>query len=414
MNQSKSNYWICCQIGAREHYAIPRALHQTKQLASLITDAWISPTSPINQLPKYVLTNLRERYHSDLDQASIQSFTNSLIQLEITQRFLKQTGWEKIIARNNWFQHKTVKVLRKLSLELANFRYPPIIFSYSYAALGIFRYAKSQGWQTILGQIDPGITHEKIVIQECSKYSSYQTAWKLAPSYYWEKWHQECSLADRIIVNSTWSSQALQEVGIDREKINIIPLAYQISKQINNFQRKYPLQFSNHRPLRVLFLGNVVLNKGIIHLLEAAKLLKDQPIEFLIVGLVGVTKPVSEEYNQVKWIGAVPRSMTASYYQQADVFIFPTLSDGFGLTQLEAQAWKLPIIASRNCGEVVVDGVNGCLLSEVSGVAIAQALKFCLNNPWQLEAFAKKSTDTSCFSLPQLQQSLQALPYAVV
>src|SRR6267142_1119174 len=32
--------WICCQIGAREHYAVPRALHQGGRLAGLYTDFW--------------------------------------------------------------------------------------------------------------------------------------------------------------------------------------------------------------------------------------------------------------------------------------------------------------------------------------------------------------------------------------
>ena len=56
----------------------------------------------------------------------------------------------------------------------------------------------------------------------------------------------------------------------------------------------------------------------------------------------------------------------SKFYKEADVFILPTLSDGFGLTQLEAQSWKLPVIASRHCGEVVRDGENGVVLEEVS------------------------------------------------
>lgn len=39
--------WICCQIGAREHYTIPRALHQQRKLSHLITDAWVNPSSPL-------------------------------------------------------------------------------------------------------------------------------------------------------------------------------------------------------------------------------------------------------------------------------------------------------------------------------------------------------------------------------
>jgi glycosyltransferase involved in cell wall biosynthesis len=404
--------WICCQLGAREHYAIPRSLNKAGQLAHLITDAWVPPHSVLNGLPKPLLANLRERFHADLAPASVHAFTGSLIGFEIAQRIRKNTCWEQIIARNDWFQQNATQQLYKLDDQIHTLNFRPTFFAYSYAALNLFHYAKAKGWRTVLGQIDPGPFEEKLVMEEHARHPIYQSNWQPAPSHYWTRWQEECSLADRIVVNSHWSSEAIQKVGIPEHKIDIIPLAYQPPQQAHNFVRTYPHVFSKERPLRVLFLGQVILRKGLAALLEAAELLSKQPIEFWMVGSQGISTP-QPFHGKVQWIGCVSRSATTMYYQQADVLLFPTLSDGFGITQLEAQAWKMPIIASKFCGEVVKDQVNGLILPEVSGRAIAQALDFCLNNPDQLEAFAKKSTDTSCFSLSQLQQSLQALPYAV-
>jgi glycosyltransferase involved in cell wall biosynthesis len=402
----KFSLWSCCQLGAREHYAIPRALHQAGQLAHLITDAWVPPHYALNRLPTPLLANLRQRFHADLASASVHANTCSLIRFEIAQRLQRTWGWERIIARNRWFQQQAVQLLDTLTPY-------PTLFAYSYAALELFRYAKAKGWRTILGQIDPGPLHEKLVLDEHARHPTYRSSWQPAPPHYWASWREECSLADRIVVNSLWSSQALQQAGIPEHKIDIIPLAYQPPKQARDFVRAYPPIFSAQRPLRVLFLGQVTLQKGIGALLEAASLLRDQPIEFWLVGSQGIARP-KHSNEQVRWIGPVPRSATAMYYQLADVFLFPTLSDGFGLTQLEAQAWKLPIIASRFCGEVVKDRVNGSILQEVSGQAIAEALQFCLKNPRQLEAFAQQSTNTSCFSLSQLHHHLQSLHYAVI
>jgi glycosyltransferase involved in cell wall biosynthesis len=403
--------WICCQLGAREHYAIPRALHQAGQLTHLITDAWVPPQSALNRLPTPVLANLRDRFHPDLAQASVHAFTGALIRFELAQRIQKNSGWECIIARNSWYQQRVVHSLNAIPPRL-NSR--PTLFAYSYAALELFRYAKTRGWRTILGQIDPGLVEEKLVFEEHARQPTYQSTWQPAPPHYWANWQEECSLADRILVNSLWSSQALQKVGIPAHKIDIIPLAYQPPEQARDFIRTYPPAFSAERPLRVLFLGQIILRKGIAALLEAAELLRGQPIEFWLVGSQGVARPSqAQEQGQVKWMGSVPRSATAKYYQQADVFLFPTLSDGFGLTQLEAQAWKLPIIASRFCGEVVKEEVSGLILEEVTGDAIANALQLCLNNPRQLEAFARVTTNTSCFDLSQLQAQIQSLPHAV-
>ena len=403
--------WICCQIGAREHYAIPRALHRKRQLTGLITDTWIKPNSPLNWLPKSYLTNLRERFHPELANTSVYSFNQSLLQFELAQKINKKSEWQKIIARNHWFQEQALEVLKKYT---SQFPHQITIFAYSYAALNLFRYAKTQGWRTVLGQIDPGIVEEQIVRQEHLKHSDYQSHWQPAPSQYWTDWQEECNLADSILVNSLWSSQALQKVGIAKEKIDIVPLAYQSPKCDLDFTRTYPSAFTPQRPLRVLFLGQIILRKGIVSVIQAAELLKDEPIEFWLVGPSNITQLQERDNQKIKLLGAVPRSITTKYYQEADIFLFPTLSDGFGLTQLEAQAWHLPIIASQCCGAVVKNNINGLILENVTTEAIVHALKFCQQHPWQLQEFANQSQITSDFSLQKLSHRLHAVAHGSI
>ncbi len=399
--------WICCQLGAREHYAIPRSLFQQDHLIHLITDAWVPPTSPIARLPLNSLQSLRDRYHPDLAQAPVQSFTPQLIAFEAQQRYRKTAHWPRTLDRNRWFQRKAVNALQQIARQGSD---RPILFAYSYAALELFRYAKTQGWYCILGQIDPGPVEEEIVLQEQSKYPGYQPNWETAPQSYWANWREECDLADRILVNSSWSGNALQQAGIAAHKLRIVPLAYQPPEAASHFVRQYPEQFSGDRPLRVLFLGQVILRKGLMPLLEAAALLHDQPIEFWIVGASNLNLPEAiTNLKNIWWMGPVPRSGTASCYQQADVFLFPTLSDGFGLTQLEAQAWQLPIIASGRCGDVVKDQINGFTLTHVSGEAIADGLRACLQEPERLQQWSERC-NLEGFRLQDLPFKLAALP----
>ena len=407
MSKDYSN-WICFQIGAREHYAIPRSLEKQKRLEYIITDAWVKPNSPLNLLPKSILSNLRERFHPQLTSASVHSFNSSLIKFEIKQKLKHQSGWQTIIDRNNWFQQQSLKFLKQIVPQI---NYPVTIFAYSYAALEIFRFAKEQGWRTILGQIDPGIYEEQLVQKECNIYPQYQANWQPAPHEYWKNWQQECYLADRIVVNSDWSKKALQKIGTNSEKIEIIPLAYTPPDRVKSFTRIYPSKFSQQRRLRVLFLGQIILRKGVATIFEAIDFLKNEPMEFWFVGSLGINIPEKIKNNsKVKWFGSVSRRATASYYQQADVFLFPTLSDGFGLTQLEAQAWQLPVIASQYCGAVVKDRINGLILPEVTAKDIVDSLLLCLNRPDLLEKLSQKSTqNTTKFSLSQLGEKLQLL-----
>ena len=69
--------WICCQLGAREHYAIPRALSRLGTLDWLITDAWVPPSS---FLRKSAVGNQssRDRFHNELRDARVKAFNSSL------------------------------------------------------------------------------------------------------------------------------------------------------------------------------------------------------------------------------------------------------------------------------------------------------------------------------------------------
>lgn len=387
MNQPS---WICCQLGAREHYAIPRTLHKTGQLSLLITDAWVTLNSPLNLLPIKSIKGLCDRYHSDLENAPIKAFNKKLIGFESQQRFQKTKDWDRMIARNQWFQTQVIKTLE--SIEISHNKEPPILFTYSYAALEILKYAKTRGWRTILGQIDPGIKEEEIVKAEQQKYPHLAPNWQPVPPSYWEAWRQECNLTDRIMVNSQWSKQLLEQANVEAEKIEIVPLVYEPPPEAANFTRTYPEKFTRERPLRVLFLGLINLRKGIAHCLEAVEQLTGEPIEFWFVGAIQIEIPEHlRNHPQIRWIGPVSRSETSRYYQEADVFLFPTLSDGFGLTQLEALAWKLPVITSKNCGEVVKNNINGFILDKVAAYEINKVLNKLRRNAKILNDLVEQS-----------------------
>jgi glycosyltransferase involved in cell wall biosynthesis len=217
-------------------------------------------------------------------------------------------------------------------------------------------------------------------------------------------------MADRIVVNSHWAQQCLAEEGIPREKVSVIPLAYEPPAPSQNFERTYPDKFTSERPLRVLFLGQGMLLKGIQPFLDAVQILTGKPVEFSIVGKLRVA--VSDAFlahPQIRWVGPVSRSETAAHYRAADLFAFPSYCDGFGLTQLEAQFWKLPVIASKRCGSVVTDGHNGLLLDQVTGRCLAEAIDRCLDQTSLLPAFSAHAVTPDAFSLDQLQSRLMQL-----
>jgi glycosyltransferase involved in cell wall biosynthesis len=345
------------------------------------------------------------RFHPDLSEARVTAFNSSLVWFELLTRVRRLRGWERVIARNYWFQRKVVTYLSSSQLSVVGSQ--PILFAYSYAARDIFRFAKAQGWKTVLGQIDPGPVEEEIVRADHEIHPEFVSDWRPALAKYWQNWRRELELADKILVNSDWARTALERSGVDQQKLAVIPLAYEPPADDSPTVHKYPDRFTPERPLRVLFLGQVNLRKGVAQLLEAAQALRKEPVEFWMVGPRQCRPPEQlRRLKNVRWFGRVAYANAAQYYRNADIFILPTLSDGFALTQLEAQAHGLPVIASRRCGEVVHDGVNGIVLEEPTSAAIVAALQLCLRNPDQLARFSKNATMGERFSLSCLSVNL--------
>jgi glycosyltransferase involved in cell wall biosynthesis len=285
------------------------------------------------------------------------------------------------------------------------------LFAYSYAAKRLFEFAKREGHQRILGQIDPGPAEERLVATLHRESLEAPDRWQPAPSLYWDRWRRECELADQILVNSNWSKQALLEEGLAKEKIRVMPLAFEPPANAASHQKQYPRFFSKSRPLRILFLGQANLRKGMGVLLKVMQQMANAPVEFWIVGPVTVSVPSALRCQpNIRWEGSVARSQSQEYYRKADVFIFPTFSDGFGLTQLEAQAWKIPVIASRFCGEVVTDNVNGILLNIVTKDTVHAAIEKCLEYPEELAAMSARSTIPFEFTVASLSSRLLGIP----
>lgn len=406
-SRTEPRSWVCCQLGAREHYAVPRALRRAGRLSGLITEAWVRPGSAVARLPHRALG---ERYHAEIESEFVHDFTASSIRFELAQKARGAKGWRRVVARNRWFQRRAARSLAALGGRIENSTEPPVLFAYSYAALEIARHAKSRGWKVVLGQIDPGPYEEELVGREYAARPQFAPAFERAPADYWRDWREECELADRIVVNSAWSKLALEFEGVPGAKIEVVPLAYEPSGAAGGRAREFPSRFTDARPLRVLFLGQVILRKGVAAVLEAARILRERPVEFWMVGPVGIPEAAMMGHGKIKWVGPVSRRETADYYARADLFLFPTLSDGFGLTQLEAQAWGLPVVASRFCGEVVTDGENGLLLEEVSGESVAEALGRCLAEPARLGRFSARAAESARgWGVSKLEQRLVSL-----
>ena len=86
--------WICCQLGAREHYAVARAIHRHGALKLLLTDAWIRP----NHLLGLANSRVRARFHPELVMADVDGHNAANIGFELRSRLAGLRGWDEDAA----------------------------------------------------------------------------------------------------------------------------------------------------------------------------------------------------------------------------------------------------------------------------------------------------------------------------
>jgi glycosyltransferase involved in cell wall biosynthesis len=423
--------WITSQIGAREHYAIPRVLHRAGKLEVLYTDFWA--TSPWRVLGKLTgKSNLATRCHAELANARVRGF--NLQALKAARRkyanpydgFLqvgRQFG-EQVVRDLEKIEKRKLKIGKRVStFRLSPFAFSSsIFFSYDTGFLEPAEWIKARGGKAIVCQMDPARYEVDLVKEEQRKWPGWAKRSAEVPEAYFQRREAEWSIADLVMVNSDWSKQALMKQGVNDDKIVVVPLAYEAGK-VERGKRKEeeanrvfdfrlsPFAFSQKQPLRVLFLGQVILRKGIQYLIEAARLLNEEAIHFDVVGAIGISdEAVAAAPSNMTFHGPVSRDRTEEFYRSADLFVLPTLSDGFALTQLEAMAHGLPVIATQNCGEVVTDGVDGLIVPASDANALAEAFQLLIQDPAKLEAMsAATAAKLKQFSLSKLEENLADL-----
>jgi len=410
--------WICSQLGAREHYAIPRALSTSGKLSRLYTEFWAGAHLRqlfTMQIPSRLapVRSLSARYHEDLNSAPVTSWNFRALYWELAVRYLSQ--WP---STNNHY-HRFIDIGRAFSVAVRDslrlnreISDKTVFFGYDTGALETFEWLKNGSTQCVLGQMDPSRVEVQLVREEEQRWPGWQPQSTDVPEEYFRRREREWELADQILVNSEFTKRALIEQGVDLEKIVIIPLCYEKDHRVEVASRTQTI----HTPLRVLWLGQVILRKGIQYLIEAARLLAREKIHFDVVGPIGIsTDAVASAPSNMTFHGRASRDQVGFWYRNADLFVLPTISDGFGLTQLEAMAHGLPVIATTNCGDVVSHGIDGMIVQSRDATDLAGAIYSYRSEPQLLREHRSAAlTKAGKFSLTSLANNLTRLEHELL
>lgn len=417
---SRAANWFCAQMGAREHYSIPRALHSSQALEHLFTDYWAGNVTQIvaRHFSAKTTKSLASRVHADVPSTMVRSCNLRSIAWEAQLRRMSKSGgvagrYLAYCEIGKKFANAALTSIQPI-LRLSD---QSVFFGYDTCSLEVMQKLKERGVFCILGQIDPCRVEIDMVQAEQLAWPGWQSASLDVPDEFYQRHHDEWKVADRIVVNSTFSRDALTKQGVPSEKIDVVALSYELSNAGTNLeglaveQLLEPHGFTSQHPLRVLFLGQVMLRKGIQYLIKAAEQLRGYPVVIDVVGPLHITEQaIRMAPLNVHFHGRATRDDIGRWYRNSHVFVLPTLSDGFAITQLEAMAHGLAVIATPNCGDVVSTGTDGFLVPPRDHQSITDVVQGYLADPSLLASHRRAAlTKASTFSLKRLAASLLAI-----
>ena len=206
--------------------------------------------------------------------------------------------------------------------------------------------------------------------------------------------------ANKIIVLAPHAAEYILQLGIDKEKICIIPNGIEYTRFSNmptshSFKKNYGFDGK-----MILFVGELSSRKGVQYLLKSMpKVLREISDTTLVIvgidrGFQSHLKVLSHKLgigNKVLFTGSVSNERLLEAYSACDVFALPSEREGLPTVILEAMASGKPVVATNVGGNpyVIEDEVTGFLTNYADETKLADAMIYLLENDEVREKMGK-------------------------
>lgn len=176
---------------------------------------------------------------------------------------------------------------------------------------------------------------------------------------------------------------------VERKNLFICPNGIPVTQDINKFTKR------QKNPTSFLFLSNMMEEKGVWILRDACKILKENGYDYRCI-FIGKWSDITQNMfeDQIISLGLEKLAIAYgpkygdeknTYFEQADIFVFPTFYHGetFGLVLLEAMEFGLPCISTFEGGipSVIINGETGLLVKQKDSVELADKMAYLLEHP---------------------------------
>lgn len=401
---------VVTHAGRRDSYQLALALDEGHLLESLITDFYWNPA--VYSALKTVLPHrgVPERICPGLDSRRVHLAPKAVL-ADVAM---------KLIRGKDWHGYKDAALggaARRQAIQTNS-----ALFSYSYYAHSAFRRADAELEYRFLFQLHPHPQSVRAILAEemertpIARASLLMEAEMSLPQKAFARMAEEAQLANGWVAASRYTAQTLAANGVPEGKIHVVP--YGVSLTQFPPRSRPP---AKDEPFTVIYVGSLIQRKGLSYLLDAVRALKQNGTEVRLVlrGRGGVDRELLKHYSDISFdlkLG-VPLPELVRDLHRSDVFVLPSLTEGFAQVILEAMACGLPVITTANtCApDVMTDGVHGFILPIRDSGAITEKLVWGIENRDALaEMGLQAARQASLFTLERFRSGIRDVYRAMI
>ena len=370
------------QIGARRHYAVPRALQMAGCLERLYTDFYL-PDLCQNPMISRWIGRLGGRCAPGLSSSSVHDFPGFYLRRLAQRRLAAKNG--RAGELHQWLQQNREFGRLVCGAGSGHQGRADAVLAFNGAALEILQTAEANGLSKIVDQTAPALSFEESILdEEGQRWTGWEPVRQRSRSLdeivrrSCEREVAEWQLADRIVCGSRFAADTLED-RVNPEKVAVVDYPSPIFSSPTVATAPVP----HHGRLRVLFAGTLGLRKGLPWLKAAVDRCGGSScIDLRLVGPSQLLPKKLSELSDVADVrGAVSRVEMAEHYRWADVMVLPTLSEGSANVCHEAMAAGRAVITTPHAGSVVRDGIDGAIVPVRDFHALAAALAELIDSP---------------------------------
>lgn len=375
--------------GARDQYQAACALEEVGMLESLVTDLhWPADTRWARAiegfLPARARQALRFRY-SHVPRAQVSQCAGSgIAAVALSRAGRLPFGWKRFAIRQSDYR------LGKAAGRLATEREAALL-SYSYYGYTAFSNC-GPAVPRILFQLHPHpLSVRRILLNELQLHpecrQSLEKEWELSlPEEDFARLVEETRMAQHWIVASSFTRSTLVEHGVPASNVHVVPYGVDLDR----FRPAEIRRSAGHRRLRLLFVGTINQRKGIRYLLSALRSLRTKCVDLLVCGRVVDDLAVFADVPNVQIRPSVSNAELVQAYACSDLFVFPSVAEGFGHVLLESLASGVPILSTAQTAapDLIAEGVEGFVVPAGSVDALTERIEWAASHLAELADMA--------------------------